>query len=204
MATVTGKTSIKIDELIEGTVVDGYIDGSNQLVLVTAGGAEIITGVVTPVADPSTFPRIYATNSDTLASHGATEGSTGQTNSFVWDVDLTKSQGTDISVGAGTSRVDFSSPGIYTIGWTLHADLDDADAACRIGIRAEVSFLNAASYTAMLSGGDPDLSGATGSLTFYVNPGSSPNVNFFLVWQNLDLSAVTNVVKEITIQKHSI
>jgi len=46
MADVTGKTSIKIDELINATVVDGEIL-SGHLILRTRGGAEIDAGVVT-------------------------------------------------------------------------------------------------------------------------------------------------------------
>lgn len=44
MASVDSKTSIKIDELINGTVVSGYINDSGHLILVTAGGSEINTG----------------------------------------------------------------------------------------------------------------------------------------------------------------
>jgi microcystin-dependent protein len=46
MADVTGKTSIKIDELVKGTVVDGEIL-SGRLILRTRGGAEIDAGPVT-------------------------------------------------------------------------------------------------------------------------------------------------------------
>jgi microcystin-dependent protein len=46
MATVTGKTSIKIDDLINDTIVDGEIVG-NHLILRSRGGAEIDAGVVT-------------------------------------------------------------------------------------------------------------------------------------------------------------
>lgn len=45
MATVDGKTSIKIDELINDTVVDGEIV-SSHLILRTRGGAEIDAGSV--------------------------------------------------------------------------------------------------------------------------------------------------------------
>jgi len=45
MATVDGKTSIKIDQLINDTVVDGEIVGSH-LILRTRGGAEIDAGSV--------------------------------------------------------------------------------------------------------------------------------------------------------------
>jgi hypothetical protein len=46
MATVDGKTSIKIDELVNGTVISGsVIDG--HLILQTRGGAQIDAGVVT-------------------------------------------------------------------------------------------------------------------------------------------------------------
>lgn len=45
MASVDGKTSIKIDELINATVVSGHV-ASNRLILVTRGGAEIDAGSV--------------------------------------------------------------------------------------------------------------------------------------------------------------
>lgn len=45
MASVTGKTSIKIDDLINDTIVDGEIVGTH-LVLRSRGGAEIDAGVV--------------------------------------------------------------------------------------------------------------------------------------------------------------
>jgi len=46
MATVDGKTSIKIDELVNGSIIDGEIVGGH-LILRTRGGAEIDAGVVT-------------------------------------------------------------------------------------------------------------------------------------------------------------
>lgn len=45
MAEVTGKTSNKIDELIQGTVTSGRVQ-DGQLILITAGGAEILAGDV--------------------------------------------------------------------------------------------------------------------------------------------------------------
>lgn len=45
MAAVTGKTSIKIDDLINDTIVDGEIVG-NHLILRSRGGAEIDAGVI--------------------------------------------------------------------------------------------------------------------------------------------------------------
>ena len=51
MATVEGKTSIKIDELVNGTVISGYVNPTTgQLVLVTRGGAEILAGFAVGVA----------------------------------------------------------------------------------------------------------------------------------------------------------
>jgi hypothetical protein len=41
VATVVSKTSIKIDELIEGTIISGYIDGAGHLILVNRGGGEM-------------------------------------------------------------------------------------------------------------------------------------------------------------------
>lgn len=46
MATVQSKTNVKLDELINATVVSGYLDGSGNLILVTRGGAEIAAGSV--------------------------------------------------------------------------------------------------------------------------------------------------------------
>lgn len=50
MAEVTGKTSIKIDDLINDTVVDGELV-SGHLILRTRGGAEIDAGSMTGGAD---------------------------------------------------------------------------------------------------------------------------------------------------------
>jgi len=59
MATVDGKTSIKIDDLINDTVVDGEIV-SNHLILRTRGGAEIDAGLVTnPVGVLDLMPIGY-------------------------------------------------------------------------------------------------------------------------------------------------
>ena len=46
MATVQSKTSIKIDDLINDTVVSGYVTPSGILILETRGGAEIVAGNV--------------------------------------------------------------------------------------------------------------------------------------------------------------
>lgn len=51
MASVTGKTSLKIDDLINDTIVDGeVIDG--HLILRNRGGAEIDAGLVTASVSP--------------------------------------------------------------------------------------------------------------------------------------------------------
>lgn len=56
MATVEGKTSIKIDELVNGTVISGYVNSTTgQLVLVTRGGSEILAG---STRDPLSMPII--------------------------------------------------------------------------------------------------------------------------------------------------
>lgn len=47
MATVTGKSSLKIDDLINDTVIGGYVSSGGMLILVTRGGAELNAGVVT-------------------------------------------------------------------------------------------------------------------------------------------------------------
>lgn len=46
MAKVTGKTSIRIDDLINNTVVSGEIDNDGQLILQTRGGSRINAGWV--------------------------------------------------------------------------------------------------------------------------------------------------------------
>lgn len=51
MASVTSKTSLKIEELVEDTVVDGEVVGGN-LILRNRGGAEIFAGPVTGVGSP--------------------------------------------------------------------------------------------------------------------------------------------------------
>jgi microcystin-dependent protein len=51
MASVDGKTSIKIDELVEGSIISGEIVG-NHLILRSRGGAEIDAGVLTITNDP--------------------------------------------------------------------------------------------------------------------------------------------------------
>lgn len=52
MASVTGKTSIKIDDLINDTIIDGEIVGGH-LILRNRGGAEIDAG---PIAGPGLSP----------------------------------------------------------------------------------------------------------------------------------------------------
>lgn len=51
MGSVTGKTSIKIDDLINDTIVDGEVV-SNHLILRSRGGAEIDAGVVIGLTSP--------------------------------------------------------------------------------------------------------------------------------------------------------
>lgn len=46
MATVLSKTSIKIDDLINGTVVSGAVNESGRLILTTAGGSQIDAGLI--------------------------------------------------------------------------------------------------------------------------------------------------------------
>jgi len=71
VATVRGKTSIKIDDLINGTVNGGYINVAGQLILVTAGGAELNAGLVTkPVGEPWSSTVTYNTG-DVVGYAGA-------------------------------------------------------------------------------------------------------------------------------------
>lgn len=77
MATVDGKTSIKIDQLINDTVVDGEIVGSH-LILRTRGGAEINAGSVSaiPVSPLDFMPvgyiymSVLSTSPETLFGGG--------------------------------------------------------------------------------------------------------------------------------------
>ena len=46
MATVESRTRISIDELVDGTVVSGYINSSNHLILVKRGGEEVDGGLI--------------------------------------------------------------------------------------------------------------------------------------------------------------
>jgi hypothetical protein len=72
VATVKSKTSIKIDELINGTVVSGRVDASGHLILTTAGGADIDAGFI---AKPFTGPW----KSTTAYVSGDVVGYAGQT-----------------------------------------------------------------------------------------------------------------------------
>lgn len=65
MATVTGKTSFKIDELVNNTVTSGYVDPSGHLILTTFGGSEIDAGKVKTLAlDSWPIGSIYSTVED--------------------------------------------------------------------------------------------------------------------------------------------
>lgn len=46
MATVKGKTSLKIDDLINDTIISGYVSTDGNLILTSRGGAEINAGFV--------------------------------------------------------------------------------------------------------------------------------------------------------------
>lgn len=64
MATVTSKTSIKIDELVNGTIVSGYISPTGRLILVNRGGAEQDAGqvVTTKIQARWNYTLTYAAN----------------------------------------------------------------------------------------------------------------------------------------------
>lgn len=71
MATVDGKTSFKIDELVNGSIVAGVINSSGQLILTTRGGATINAGYVTkPVGSPWSAGATYS-NGDIVGYAGA-------------------------------------------------------------------------------------------------------------------------------------
>lgn len=72
MASVTGKTSIKIDDLINNTIVSGYVDpGSGNLILVTRGGATLNAGaIVKPFGAPWSSISSYA-NGDVVGYAGS-------------------------------------------------------------------------------------------------------------------------------------
>ena len=46
MATVQSKTSIKIDDLVNDTVISGQVSANQHLILITRGGAQIDAGYV--------------------------------------------------------------------------------------------------------------------------------------------------------------
>lgn len=78
MSTVVGKTSIKIDDLINDTVVTGHIDStSGHLILGTRGGASLDAGaVIKPFG--STWSSVTAyTNGDVVGYAGALWRATG-------------------------------------------------------------------------------------------------------------------------------
>ncbi len=58
MATVTSKTSIKIDDLVNDTIVDGEVV-SGHLILRTRGGAEIDAGVIAATSPLDFMPVGY-------------------------------------------------------------------------------------------------------------------------------------------------
>lgn len=62
MATVVSKTSIKIDELIEGTIVTGYVNDDGQLVLENRIGGQILAGNVLRAYDfvPFSVPGVLS------------------------------------------------------------------------------------------------------------------------------------------------
>lgn len=208
MASVDGKTSFKIDELVNATVVDGYIDGLGQLILVTRGGAEIITGVVGSggSVDPEELSRLTASNGLSFAGLGATDGSSGESKAFTWTVDssISHNVGVDFSVDLTTSRVTFLTPGVYSVAWSMYAEnLDVADAATQLGIRAQPHYADS-SYAAMLSGASPHETSAIGSYTYLVTQdqiaANTAYVDFYFVWSNLD-TTISNTYGEVMIQK---
>jgi microcystin-dependent protein len=56
VATVKGKTSIKIDELIDSVVISGRVDEEGTLIFTTRGGAEILGGTVPQVLPLESTP----------------------------------------------------------------------------------------------------------------------------------------------------
>lgn len=72
MASVTGKTSIKIDDLINDTIIDGEVVGGH-LILRNRGGAEIDAGVVTgAAANPLDFMPVGYIYMSVLSTSPAT------------------------------------------------------------------------------------------------------------------------------------
>jgi len=73
VATVDSRTKISIDELVEGTVISGYVTPDGQLILVTRGGAEINAGNVgsqQPVGD-QWIPTLTYVPGDVVSYAGA-------------------------------------------------------------------------------------------------------------------------------------
>lgn len=70
MSSVESRTRLSIDELIESTVIEGYINETGQLVLVTRGGAELPAGDVSkPFGAPWDSTSTY-TPGDTVGYAG--------------------------------------------------------------------------------------------------------------------------------------
>lgn len=78
MASVTGKTSFKIDDLINDTIVDGQVV-SGHLILRARGGAEIDAGPVTGVGSPGPMGPAGPTGPAGPMGPAGAKGTTGAT-----------------------------------------------------------------------------------------------------------------------------
>jgi hypothetical protein len=63
VARIDGKTSIKIDDLVNSSVISGRVSDDGQLILKTRGGAEILAGSVTG-SGTSSFDKVFAIATD--------------------------------------------------------------------------------------------------------------------------------------------
>lgn len=73
MATVTGITAEKAQQIEDDIIVNAHIDGTGQLILTTAGGTDIVAG-------QASDPTALANHAALTAAHGATGAVMGTTN----------------------------------------------------------------------------------------------------------------------------
>lgn len=110
MASVDGKTSIKIDNLINDTVVDGEVVGGH-LILRTRGGSEIDSGAVTGVGSVGPAGPTGPAGPQGPAGPTGAKGTTGATGL----TGATGPTGPAGPAGPGASALDFMPVGfVYT------------------------------------------------------------------------------------------
>lgn len=155
--------------------------------------------------DPNTFGRVTAFNGFDYAALGITNGSSGKTKTFVWDIYSGDSVGvgTDIDVDGTTSRITLLTAGIYSVQWSIYAAQIAVVADTAALFLAASPSYTGSEYTAGFHGGEPDGIEPTGSFTYYAN--ANDLIDFWLNWKDIDTTVPTGfrgVYGEIMIQKH--